>query len=101
MMDLALIEGFDWDAGNGRKNADKHGVSQADAEQIFFNDPLLLLADARHSLWESRYHALGRTDDGRFLHITFTLRGEGRLIRVISARPMNRKERGNIYDQNA
>lgn len=93
MIDLAGIEGFDWDAGNDRKNADRHDVSQAEAEQIFLDEPLLMLTDHRHDADEPRYHALGRTDDGRRLHITFTIRGAGRLIRVISARDMHRKER--------
>ena len=43
MIDLSRISGFDWDGGNARKN-DKHGVSMAEAEQVFFNAPLLLLA---------------------------------------------------------
>jgi uncharacterized protein len=94
MLDWSLIEGFDWDDGNSRKNADKHDVSQAQAEQIFFNEPLLIVSDEKHSLHESRYHALGKTDDGRLLHITFTLRREATLIRVISARDMSSRERG-------
>lgn len=98
MIDLTKISGFDWDAGNARKNDEKHGVSMAEAEQVFFNAPLLLLADAAHSQSEPRLHALGRTDDGRRLHITFTLRKAGTLIRVISARDMHRKER-TVYEQ--
>jgi uncharacterized DUF497 family protein len=97
MMDLNQITGFDWDKGNARKN-EKHGVSSAEAEQVFFNAPLLLFDDAAHSQKEARLHALGKTDDGRLLHITFTLRQSGCLIRVISARDMHRKER-NFYDQ--
>ena len=93
MLDLAQIEGFDWGEGNCRKSAEKHDVSQAEAEQIFFNDPLLIVEDVSHSAREPRLHALGRTDTGRLLHISFTLRGNGRLIRVISARTMQRKER--------
>jgi uncharacterized protein len=93
MLDLAQIEGFEWDAGNNRKSAEKHDVSQAEAEQAFFNDPLLILEDIGHSSRETRLHALGRTDAGRLLHISFTLRSSGKLIRVISARPMHRKER--------
>jgi len=99
MIDLAKISGFDWDSGNARKN-DKHGVSMAEAEQIFFNAPLLLIADAKHSQGEPRLHALGKTDEGRTLHITFTLRNAGESIRVISARDMHRKER-TIYEQTA
>ncbi len=97
MINLSAIVGFEWDAGNDRKN-EKHGVSMAEAEQVFFNAPLLLLEDATHSQSEARFHALGKTDDGRQLHITFTLRRLGELIRVISARDMHRKER-SVYEQ--
>ena len=97
MIDLAKITGFDWDDGNARKN-DKHGVSMAESEQVFFNEPLLLIADTKHSQGEPRFHALGKTDEGRILHITFTLRNTGERIRVISARGMHRKER-TIYEQ--
>ena len=97
MIDLAKIVGFNWEDGNARKN-EKHGVSMAEAEQVFFNVPLLLLDDASHSQKEPRLHALGKTDEGRMLHITFTLRQAGQLIRVISVRDMHRKERA-IYEQ--
>ncbi len=97
MIDLSRITGFNWDDGNARKN-EKHGVSMAETEQVFFNAPLLLLEDAVHSQQELRFHALGKADDGRPLHITFTLRESGTLIRVISARDMHRKERA-IYEQ--
>ncbi len=93
MIDWGRIEGFDWDVGNDRKNAEKHGVGQAEAEQVFFNEPLLVVCDERHSSSEARFHALGHSDSGRLLHITFTLRQDLRLIRVISARDMHRKER--------
>jgi uncharacterized protein len=93
MLDLAQIEGFDWDEGNNRKSVEKHDVSQAEAEQIFFNDPLLVVEDVSHSVSELSLQALGRTDAGRLLHVSFTLRGDGKLIRVISARTMHRKER--------
>jgi uncharacterized protein len=97
MIDLDPITGFDWDDGNARKSAAKHDVTQLEAEQVFFNDPLLLLEDGRHSGVELRFHALGRTNLDRLIHLTFTLRGGGALIRVISARPMSRKER-KIYE---
>ncbi len=97
MINLSKISGFDWDEGNARKN-EKHGVSMAEAEQVFFNAPVLLLDDAWHSQQESRLHALGQTDEGRALHIAFTLRQSNTLIRVISARDLHRKERV-IYDK--
>ena len=97
MIDLLNIRGFNWDDGNARKNT-KHGVSMAEAEQVFFNAPLLLLEDVKRSQGEIRFHALGKTDEGRLLHVTFTLRQKNMLIRVISARDMHRKERV-IYEQ--
>ena len=93
MIDWLLVTGFDWDEGNARKSAETHSVSQGEAEQIFFNEPLLLLPDRKHSDKEQRFHALGKTQDGRLLHVSFTLRDGGKLIRVISARDMHRKER--------
>ena len=97
MIDWAKITSFDWDEGNARKN-EKHGVTMAEAEQVFFNAPLLVLEDSRHSNQEPRFHALGKTDDIRLLHITFTVRHNGEMIRVISARDMHRKERV-IYEK--
>lgn len=98
VIDLELVEGFDWDAGNYRKSEAKHGVMQAEVEQIFFNAPLVVAHDAAHSQSEPRFHALGQTAAGRFLHVTFTLRFEGKRIRPISARDMHRKER-RIYEE--
>jgi uncharacterized DUF497 family protein len=72
---------------------EKHAVSQAEAEQVFFNEPLLVADDVLHSQMEPRFHALGKTDGGRLLHLTFVLRQAGTRIRVISARTMSRKER--------
>ena len=95
MLDWARIVGFDWDAGNARKSFDKHGVSQAEAEQAFFNEPLLVVEDDRHSVAEIRLHALGMTNAGRRLHVTFTLRRDDTLIRVISVRDMSDKERAS------
>ena len=97
MIDFGRILGFQWDGGNGRKNEDKHRVSQSEAEQVFVNDPVLLFADEGHSIRELRFHVLGKTDDGRRLLIAFTLREDETLIRVISARDMNRRER-SLYD---
>ena len=98
MTHLDQITGFEWDDGNSRKSADKHDVSQAEAESIFFNDPLIVIADLKHSETERRFHALGRTAQDRLLHITFTLRQNGTMIRVISARDMHGKER-KVYEQ--
>lgn len=96
-INLADIAGFEWDEGNARKSEDKHGVGQTEAEQVFLNRPLIVVEDESHSARERRFNALGRSSDGRRLHVTFTLRGSATLIRVISARDMNRKERA-LYE---
>jgi uncharacterized DUF497 family protein len=77
---------------------EKHSVSDVEAEQVFFNEPLLLLEDPAHSAVEARWHALGRTNEHRLLKATFTLRAGGTRVRIISARPMHRKER-KVYEQ--
>ena len=98
MVDVAQIVRFQWDEGNARKSFDKHSVSQAEAEQVFFNKPFLVVEDVKHSRPEPRFHALGVTNSGRQLHVTFTLRGKNTTIRVISARDMHREERSR-YEQ--
>ena len=88
---LARYTGFQWDEGNLLRSWERHGVSGAECEQIFFNRPLVVVADEKHSSLESRFYALGHTDAGRRLFAVFTIRG--RLIRLISTRDMNRRER--------
>ena len=88
------FEGFDWSGGNAEKNWTKHRVMPLEAEQVFFNNPLLSGADSEHSQRELRFYALGQTDEGRELFVAFTLRGKR--LRVVSARDMSRKER-RIY----
>jgi uncharacterized DUF497 family protein len=94
---LLQCRGFEWDQGNIEKNWAKHNVSPVECEQIFFNQPLIIIDDPKHSTHEERYAAFGRTDAGRLLAVIFIRRGE--LLRVISARDMNRKER-NFYEEN-
>jgi uncharacterized DUF497 family protein len=98
MLDFELIVGFEWDTGNNRKSELKHSVSQVEAEEIFFNQPLLISSDDKHNDTESRYLALGKTNKSRELTIIFTLRQNATLIRVISARDQHRKER-HLYEQ--
>ena len=88
--DLANCIGFAWDDGNNGKNWEKHKVSDTEAEEVFFNDPLVAGLDSAHSQNESRYLALGQTNSGRRLFIAFTIRGK--LIRIVSARDMSRQE---------
>jgi len=92
------IVGFQWDDGNVDKNRFMHKVENWECEQIFFNAPLLIIADTKHSATERRWAAFGHTDEGRLLTVVFTKRGN--LIRIISARDMSRKEK-RFYEENA
>lgn len=88
---LSKCTGFEWDEHNAEKNWQKHRISPSECEEIFFNRPLVIADDVRHSEKENRLYALGHTDAGRMLFVVFTVRRN--LIRIISARDMNRKER--------
>jgi len=98
---------FQWDEGNSDKSRIKHGITQAECEQAFFNLPFLVFDDQRHSQNEERFYALGRTDEGKGLFIVFTYRDRS-LVRIISARRMTKEEkshynlgekRGSLYGE--
>jgi len=87
---------FEWDRGNINKNLDKHGVTDQECEEVFFDTELLAYYDRGHSVKEDRYYALGKTLAGRGLFVVFTIRENK--IRVISARDMSKKER-KVYEK--
>lgn len=87
---LAEPVSFIWDKGNEEKNWIKHRVTKEEAEKAFSDDNKLLFEDVKHSTGaEKRFILFGKTDK-RKLILVFTIRNEK--VRVISARPMNRKE---------
>ena len=89
-MDNHSIDGFKWDEGNIDKNWIQHQVSNSECEELFFNLPLLLGDDIKHSQEEKRSYALGHSNANRWLFVAFTIRSNK--IRVISARDMSQKE---------
>src|SRR5215510_2868889 len=93
--DLSQCRGFQWDEGNAEKNWIQHQVSQGETEQVFFNHPLVVVEGEQRAEFTRRYYALVHTDVSRLLFIVFTIRED--LIRVISARPMSRRER-RVYE---
>lgn len=87
---------FNWDKGNINKNIAKHKIKNGEAEEIFVNQPIVLIKDKRHSQAESRLMVLGQSDRKKLLSVVFTIRNNQ--IRIISARPMGKKER-SLYEQ--
>ena len=91
-LDIDGLVGFNWDNGNILKNEGKHNLKWQIIEEIFFNEPLVLLEDIKHSTDEEcRCVALGFTNDKELVTVIFANRKNK--IRVVSARPMSKKER--------
>lgn len=89
---LSKVVAFEWDKGNIDKNLEKHNVSNQEAEEVFFNKTIIFSEDKKHSIAEKRYMVWGKTNRNRKLTIFFTIRSNK--IRIISARDMHKKERG-------
>ena len=68
------LQGFEWDDANRDKNWLTHKVAWWECEEVFFNQPLYVYPDERHSLTEARFYALGKTNSSRFLFMVFTRR---------------------------
>ena len=92
---LTKIESFDWDGFNTEKIRNKHGIEPYECEELFFNEPFIA-KDEKHSQTEDRYYALGMTMSNKLFFVVFTIRKNK--IRVISARPMSKKER-EVYHE--
>ena len=89
---------FQWDAGNREKNWLKHRVTPAECEEVFFDPHKRVLGSVLHTGHETRYVLIGQTQGNRLLFVAFTMRGH--TVRVISARDLNRSERG-LYEEAA
>ncbi len=88
---------FEWDEGNKGKNLKKHGVTDGESEEAFFDIGKKIFKDILHSGTEKRYILLGQTKQKKILFIVFTKRKSK--IRIISSRPLNRKEK-HLYEEN-
>ncbi len=87
---------FEWDEEKARRNLRKHGVSFAEATEVFGDELASAVADPDHSEVEHRFLVFGQTHAGRFLVVAFSEPG-GRL-RIVNAREMTRHER-RAYEQ--
>ena len=82
---------FQWDAGNKYKSLLKHGITNLEAESIFYDDNKIIYFDTTHSNTENRYICIGKSIFGRVLFSYFTVRNTK--IRVIGTRPANKKNK--------
>ena len=90
------VYAFDWDAGNTGKNS-KHGVTDSECEEVFFDQRKISLKDKLHSGTEARYITLGQTKQERLLYLVYTIRE--RKIRIISARDCKKKKEREFYEK--
>ena len=86
---------FEWDADKAALNLKKHGVRFETAAKVFCDENRIELYDSEHSTDEERYNTIGMVDN--ILFVVYTERKNR--IRLISARPANRKERSLYYDR--
>ena len=86
---------YQWDPAKADLNWKKHGVDFADAVGVFEDDWALTFREEVVS-GEQRLATVGTDFLSRILIVIYTYRGEN--IRIISARPATKAERGN-YDE--
>ena len=91
---------FEWNEEKNLSNIQKHGVSFEEAKEVFFDPFHIAKLDHRFDYFEERWITLGVTSKDQILvvaNIFFDENGE-EIIRIISARKANEKER-MFYEQ--
>jgi uncharacterized protein len=88
---------FSWDLRKAAANRRKHGVTFEEAATAFADRLSLTVPDPDHSEDEERFVLLGLSITRRLLVVSHVERGDE--IRLISARPANRRERLE-YEEN-
>ncbi len=86
---------FEWDRVKARANQRKHGISFEIAQHVF-DDPDALVDHDRIESGERRWQTLGMVGGSLLLLVAHTVRfedGEDEVIRIISARRADRKEK--------
>jgi uncharacterized protein len=84
---------FEWDRHKNAINRKKHGVPFEEAQSVFYDDLAVEFYDDEHSEWEDRFLLLGMSATLRILLVCYCQRGEGSVIRIISARKATANER--------
>jgi uncharacterized DUF497 family protein len=88
---------FSWDPAKAAANVSKHGVT-FDEALTGFADPLTrIFDDEEHSIEEFREIAIGYSQRGRLLVVSFTERDDS--TRIFSAREVTGRERHD-YEKN-
>lgn len=89
-------DGYEWDPAKAAANLRKHRVDFADAVSAL-EDPFALAMTDPDSNGEQRLISVGMSLTGRVLVTVFTHRGD--VVRLISSRPANSRERRRYQEQ--
>ena len=84
---------FTWDEEKQKANIRKHGVTFIEAATVFDDDNALVRDDPDHSQDEDRFIIIGFSENARLLIVCHCYRTDDSIIRIISARKADRKER--------
>lgn len=84
---------FEWDPRKNASNKKKHGISFEEAKTSFYDANARLIADPEHSEEEDRFVLLGSSEQLRMLVASHCYREGSPIVRIISARKANKKER--------
>lgn len=82
---------FEWDSNKAKANLTKHDISFEEASTVFGDARSLTISDPAHSEAEERFVTVGSSHRGKSVVVVHTERADN--IRIISARPANRRER--------
>jgi uncharacterized DUF497 family protein len=83
---------FEWDERKAAANVKKHDISFEEAKSAFYDERARLIDDPGHSENEDRFVLLGLSSALRLLVVCHCHRGDGGVIRIISARKATAKE---------
>ena len=84
---------FEWDDKKNQSNIKKHGISFEEAASVFEDDESLIIADDEHSKDEERFILIGFSFRANLLVVCHCYREKDSIIRIISARKADSKER--------
>ena len=83
---------FEWDENKNSINQNKHGISFAEAQTVFYDDEALVIDDPEHSEEEERFIILGLSNKTNLLVVCHCYRASETVIRIISARKATKTE---------
>jgi len=88
---------FEWDERKSRENKRKHKVSFEEAQTVFLDENAMRFFDPDHSADEDRFLMLGMSFTLRVLVVCHCYRVDESVIRIISARKADKRERADYW----